>query len=213
MIAGEPWFVAVDVARCLGLDVSLGGCSRYLGRLSSKERFVLRHNEAKRGLRQSDCGRLLELFPKDGGPSLLTLISESGLYKLIMRSDKPIAATFQDWVTQEVLPSIRKTGSYSMQREDAPVSRPALPAPSPSLEGLEPHMPFPGSIAQRLRAFIPQIWRSGRDGPAGLVCTLAGAAQPTRGFTPHLRASRHAGTANSTDIWTTRSPHRLPWSR
>ncbi len=40
------------------------------------------------------------------------MVSESGLYKLIMRSDKPQAKPFQDWVTQEVLPSIRKTGSY-----------------------------------------------------------------------------------------------------
>ena len=40
------------------------------------------------------------------------IISESGLYKLIMRSDKPQAKPFQDWVTKEVLPSIRKTGAY-----------------------------------------------------------------------------------------------------
>ena len=41
-----------------------------------------------------------------------TLISESGLYKLIMRSNKPAAKEFQDWVTKEVLPSINATGSY-----------------------------------------------------------------------------------------------------
>ncbi len=41
------------------------------------------------------------------------IVSESGLYKLIMRSDKPEAAAFQDWVTREVLPSIRKTGAHS----------------------------------------------------------------------------------------------------
>lgn len=41
-----------------------------------------------------------------------TLISESGLYKLIMRSKKPEAKDFQNWVTKEVLPSIRKTGGY-----------------------------------------------------------------------------------------------------
>jgi prophage antirepressor-like protein len=40
------------------------------------------------------------------------LISESGLYKLIMRSDKETAKPFQDWVTKEVLPSIRKTGAF-----------------------------------------------------------------------------------------------------
>lgn len=42
----------------------------------------------------------------------LTFISESGLYKLIMRSDEPEARQFQDWVTREVLPAIRKDGAY-----------------------------------------------------------------------------------------------------
>lgn len=42
------------------------------------------------------------------------IISESGLYKLIMRSDKPEARKFQDWVTRDVLPAIRKTGGYLM---------------------------------------------------------------------------------------------------
>lgn len=42
------------------------------------------------------------------------LISESGLYKLIMRSDKPQARDFQDWVTRVVLPAIRKDGAYIM---------------------------------------------------------------------------------------------------
>nr|WP_320143399.1 BRO family protein [uncultured Cohaesibacter sp.] len=44
----------------------------------------------------------------------LVLISESGLYKLVMRSDKPEARTFQDWVTRDVLPAIRKTGQYNV---------------------------------------------------------------------------------------------------
>lgn len=42
----------------------------------------------------------------------VAIVSESGLYKLIMRSDKPEARAFQDWVTRVVLPSIRKTGAY-----------------------------------------------------------------------------------------------------
>jgi len=41
-----------------------------------------------------------------------TLFSESGLYRLVMRSDKPEARTFQDWVTRDVLPAIRKEGVY-----------------------------------------------------------------------------------------------------
>ncbi len=42
----------------------------------------------------------------------MVIVSESGLYKLILRSRKPEAVAFQDWVTGEVLPSIRKDGGY-----------------------------------------------------------------------------------------------------
>ncbi|WP_452030449.1 BRO-N domain-containing protein [Azospirillum palustre] len=52
-----------------------------------------------------------------GGAGLQTLISESGLYKLVMRSDKPEARKFQDWVTRDVLPAIRKDGGYIMGEE------------------------------------------------------------------------------------------------
>ncbi len=48
---------------------------------------------------------------------MLTFISEQNLYKVIMRSDKPQAEPFQDWVCGEVLPSIRKTGSYSIMNK------------------------------------------------------------------------------------------------
>ena len=44
----------------------------------------------------------------------MTIVSESGLYSLIMKSRKQVAKPFQKWVTREVLPSIRKTGSYSI---------------------------------------------------------------------------------------------------
>ncbi len=51
-----------------------------------------------------------------GGVQEMTFISESGLYSLIIRSRKPIAKPFQKWVTREVLPSIRKTGNYSISQ-------------------------------------------------------------------------------------------------
>jgi len=46
------------------------------------------------------------------------IVSESGLYTLIIRSRKPIAKPFQRWITREVLPSIRKTGSYSISKPE-----------------------------------------------------------------------------------------------
>ncbi|MBX8811350.1 hypothetical protein HBA91_01780 [Ochrobactrum sp. MR34] len=50
--------------------------------------------------------------------SHFALISESGLNRLVMRSDRSEARPFQNWVTREVLPTIRKTGSYSVNKED-----------------------------------------------------------------------------------------------
>jgi len=51
----------------------------------------------------------------NGGEQMMLFVNEKNLYKVIMRSDKPQAEPFQDWVCGDVLPSIRKTGSYSIQ--------------------------------------------------------------------------------------------------
>ena len=59
-----------------------------------------------------------------GNPNIL-IISESDLYKLVMRSDKPEALAFQHWIASEVLPSIRKTGTYAL----ADHGREAMPLP------------------------------------------------------------------------------------
>jgi prophage antirepressor-like protein len=52
----------------------------------------------------------------NGPAPTVSIISESGLYKLIMRSDKAEAREFQNWVTKEVLPSIRQTGCYALEQ-------------------------------------------------------------------------------------------------
>ena len=52
-----------------------------------------------------------------GGPQELSTVNESGLYTLILRSDKPIAKKFRRWITHEVLPQIRKTGRYEHDSE------------------------------------------------------------------------------------------------
>jgi prophage antirepressor-like protein len=54
----------------------------------------------------------------------LKIISESGFYTLVMKSRKPVAKPFQKWVTKEVLPSIRKTGSYSLQEKENVQTKP-----------------------------------------------------------------------------------------
>lgn len=94
-IEGAPWFVAADACRCLGLPYggATGSTGRHLRRLSREERRVVDRTEAF----------AVPLFAGHRSGSL-TLITESGLYKLIMRSDKATARPFQDWVTKDVLP-------------------------------------------------------------------------------------------------------------
>lgn len=102
-IDGAVFFSAPDACRCLGLPIGgkAGGATRHLRRLDADEKRTVRAGEAI-------C---VPLFQNTPAPSM-TLISESGLYKLIMRSDKTEACEFQNWVTKEVLPTIRKTGSW-----------------------------------------------------------------------------------------------------
>ena len=88
---GAPWFICADVAQVLG------------------------YRDA------SNAGRVLDDDEKGahnvstpGGEQKLTIINESGLYALVLRSRKPEARKFAKWVTSEVLPAIRKTGSYEL---------------------------------------------------------------------------------------------------
>ena len=96
-INGEPWFVAKDVCSALGLALHNGSVSHHLRALDAAEISSMSN---------------VEVTIPGIGMAHAKLVSESGLYKLVMRSDKPLAKPFQDWVTQEVLPSIRKTGMY-----------------------------------------------------------------------------------------------------
>lgn len=96
LLNDEPWFVAKDVCEILELT----NPTMALQRLEEDER-------AKFNLgRQGDAN----------------IINESGLYELIFASRKPEAKMFKKWVKQEVLPSIRKTGSYT-KNNNAPLSK------------------------------------------------------------------------------------------
>lgn len=106
-----PWFVAKDVCDCLTLTDTNKACQN----LDDDEKLIVS--------RDFDC----ELFSESKAQAL-TLISESGLYTLIMRSNKPEARAFRKWVTSEVLPSIRKTGSYQIIPKTYPEALRALAA-------------------------------------------------------------------------------------
>ncbi|MDR0250686.1 MAG: Bro-N domain-containing protein [Burkholderiales bacterium] len=89
---GEPWFIAADVCAALGYD---------------------RVPHAMRMLDADEKG--VQIADTVGGPQSVSVISESGLYSLILRSRRRESRAFQKWVTGEVLPSIRKTGAYGKQ--------------------------------------------------------------------------------------------------
>lgn len=95
----EPWFVGKDVAAALGY--------------ANPTRAVIMHVDEE--------DKRIEGIPREAQNGLLVtriaLINESGLYSLILSSKLPKAKAFKRWVTSEVLPTLRKTGSYSVKPE------------------------------------------------------------------------------------------------
>lgn len=89
LIDGDPWFVAADVCKALEIEKT----NRALSRLDDDEKGA--HSVSTPGGRQR-----------------MSIISESGLYSLILGSRKPEARAFKRWITHEVIPSIRKHGAY-----------------------------------------------------------------------------------------------------
>lgn len=88
-IDGEPWFVLADLTRVLGLRQF---------RTDRLDNALIRNHPIA-----DSMGRIQQA----------TIVSEPGMYEVVIRSDKPEAAAFRRWITSEVLPQIRKTGSYS----------------------------------------------------------------------------------------------------
>jgi anti-repressor protein len=91
---GEPWFIAKDVAELLG------------------------YSRSRDAIKQHCKGAVKHRLPTSSGDQEMMIIPERDLYRLIMRSKLPAAEAFEEWVVSEVLPSIRKTGSYGVQSID-----------------------------------------------------------------------------------------------
>jgi prophage antirepressor-like protein len=92
IIDNEPWFVLQDVCKA----IEVGSPHKVADRLDDDEK-----------------GR--SFIPTLGGHQEMVIINESGLYTVILRSNKPQAKPFRKWVTSEVLPSIRKHGMYAAE--------------------------------------------------------------------------------------------------
>ncbi|MEC4817371.1 MAG: Bro-N domain-containing protein [Scytonema sp. PMC 1069.18] len=100
IIDSKPWFVAADVTKVL----SIGRTQELLRVLDDDEKGV-------------------HTIHTLGGNQEVAIISESGLYHAIIKSRKPQAKPFRKWVTSEVLPAIRTTGSYSLEQPQPPMTQ------------------------------------------------------------------------------------------
>lgn len=96
-IDGQPWFVAKDICEQLGIINHKVAVSH----LDEDEKGV----DSVYPLEKPKCG---------GGLQKVLIVNESGLYTLIFQSRKPFAKAFRKWVTNEVLPNLRKTGCYKV---------------------------------------------------------------------------------------------------
>ena len=96
MIDGKPWFVAVDLCRALGYKNS--------------------RKALKDHVDDEDKNTVTIRYGIPGNPNMV-VVNESGMYALIFGSQLPAAKKFKRWVTNEVLPSIRETGSYSVPQK------------------------------------------------------------------------------------------------
>lgn len=121
----QPWFVAKDVCDILEIQ---------------------RTSDAVNKLDPDEKGT--EEIRTLGGQQEVLVINESGLYTLIIRSNKPKAKPFRKWVTSVVLPSIRKTGSYSINQD------PAL-SPSPNDQPIIDVLPEPEPITALVSVVPP----------------------------------------------------------
>lgn len=96
----DPWFVASDVAKALGYANPQEATREHC-------RKVNKITQPSESLPSVKCP-----------PTFINIIPESDVYRLVMRSNLPKAVEFQDWICEEVIPSIRKTGGYLIAKPD-----------------------------------------------------------------------------------------------
>ena len=130
MIAGDPWFIANDLCRVLEIRNARDAMSRL--------------DEDEKGVTTSDTL---------GGIQEMNVVSESGMYALVLGSRKPEARRFRKWVTSEVLPSLRRTGQYQLHDHEPPPPQALDLDPSRLVAGVS-------VIREARRLFGPQAARS-----------------------------------------------------
>ena len=131
---GEPWFVAKDISEILGYSET----SKMINRLDDDEKMKIAPTVL------GDANSMARYY---------TIINESGLYEAIFGSKMPQAKAFKKWIKTEVLPAIRKTGSYSTK----------------SFKQLQKEMPSRSKIASDLQANLKIAKTFGLEGNQALL--------------------------------------------
>lgn len=158
------WFVADDVVKILGYTKDTAA-------------VIKQHCNKVYDTKDLEDGK--ELAKKitvktNGGTQNMIAISEPDLYRLIMRSHMPEARSFEKWVVEDVLPSIRKTGKYKVRRKID--YKPAEPAQVEASEGVEPvqlelfprlapSVSFPVDVTDRINAVKRRLYDQGHTFP------------------------------------------------
>lgn len=175
-VDGAPWFVATDVATVLDYR-NAPDMTRSLDADEAATHTV--RSRSDNGVEQS---------------REVTIINESGLYSAILKSRKPEAKAFKRWVTSEVLPSIRKTGSYTPAPTTNPVAQ--------GLESLEVLARFlnvaPSGRITMARAYLessaptllPALPSYAVDAPSDVLISGNGSSLPTASATELLKHHR-----------------------
>lgn len=140
---GEILFNPYHVGVCLELSES--AVRNYLAKMNEKQAVVLKNSD----VRDKDIRKL-----NNAGEKFLT---ESGVYKLVFKSRKPNAEKFTDWVTDEVLPTLRKTGSYEMPKKK-PTHKEKLPSVNQMVKNIKGALNDAGVDSKYIAAEIIRIY-------------------------------------------------------
>ena len=130
MRCSDPWFVAKDVATC----IEHSNVTKMCELCRDKDKVTIADSKGIGVINESLITQ--QMFSKNT-PNI-TLISESGLYRILAKCNLPKCEPFESWVFDEVLPSIRKTGSYSV---------------------VQPTLAIPKTLPEALRAYADEVER------------------------------------------------------
>lgn len=160
----EVWFVADDVCKILGYKNTKAAIAAHCDKVTDSKDMVEGETEL--------CKKIT--VDTKGGKQAMIAINEPDLYRLIMRSRMPDARKFEKWVVEDVLPTIRKTGKYTVRRKidytpatDATTVAPVEESVQCELfPNMMPSMTFPKPLTEKINAAKQSLFEHGTTFPS-----------------------------------------------